>query len=192
MRGFGKAPSGKAQLEGTEFTGFYRRYSSRLLGYFMRRVFDPQAAMDLTAETFAQILLVRPRFRGTTEAELESWTFSIARGQLARYVRKGHAERRAVQRLGLQVPKVSDDDVARIEEIADVERYRAAIAAAMEQLTEGQREAVRLRVVSELSYPEVAVRLGISEPNARARVSRGLRTLATTLADRVPVEEMTS
>jgi DNA-directed RNA polymerase specialized sigma24 family protein len=38
---------------------------------------------------------------------------------------------------------------------------------------------VRLRVVDELDYPTVADRLGISEQAARARVSRGLRVLAS-------------
>jgi DNA-directed RNA polymerase specialized sigma24 family protein len=36
-------------------------------------------------------------------------------------------------------------------------------------------------VVDELSYDELAGRLGISQANARARVSRGLRALATNL-----------
>ena len=40
-----------------------------------------------------------------------------------------------------------------------------------------QREAVRLRVVDELEYDELAARLSISAQTARARVSRGLRAL---------------
>jgi predicted DNA-binding protein (UPF0251 family) len=44
-----------------------------------------------------------------------------------------------------------------------------------------QRDALRLRVVEERSYAEVALLLGVSEQAARARVSRGLRALAGAL-----------
>ena len=40
-----------------------------------------------------------------------------------------------------------------------------------------QREALELRIVKELPYPEVAIALGVSEQTARARVSRALRAL---------------
>ena len=39
-----------------------------------------------------------------------------------------------------------------------------------------------MRVVDDLPYEEVARRLGVSEPTARARVSRGLRALQGALA----------
>jgi RNA polymerase sigma-70 factor (ECF subfamily) len=40
---------------------------------------------------------------------------------------------------------------------------------------------VRLRVVEERSYGEVAADLGCTEPTARMRVSRGLRRIANVL-----------
>ena len=53
----------------------------------------------------------------------------------------------------------------------------------METLREDHREALRFRVIEELSYPEVARRLSCSEANARQRVSRGLRRLALVLQE---------
>ena len=55
---------------------------------------------------------------------------------------------------------------------------RDELRAALSQLAGEQQEALRLRVVEGLPYPEVARRLGVAEPAARARVSRGLRALA--------------
>ena len=49
---------------------------------------------------------------------------------------------------------------------------------AMATLSPGTRDAVRLRVVDELPYRDLAQRLGISETAARVRVSRGLSALA--------------
>ena len=49
------------------------------------------------------------------------------------------------------------------------------------RLSVEQREALRLRVVEERSYAEAASLLGVSEQAVRARVSRGLRSLAGAL-----------
>jgi RNA polymerase sigma-70 factor (ECF subfamily) len=55
---------------------------------------------------------------------------------------------------------------------------RTALAAALDQLPEHEREALDLRVVGELPYDEVAERLAIRPAAARLRVSRALRRLA--------------
>jgi RNA polymerase sigma-70 factor (ECF subfamily) len=51
------------------------------------------------------------------------------------------------------------------------------VARALDRLPADQQEALRLRVVDELDYAEVAAATGASEQTIRARVSRGLRTL---------------
>lgn len=177
-------------LDGEGFTRTYATYSQPVLGFLMRRVFDAESAVDLTAETFAQAYLSRRRFRGSSEAELEAWIYAIARAQLSRYHRRGRAERRAVRRLGIQTPALTEDDHARIEELASTKDLRAFVAEAMSELSVAQRDALRLRVVDDLPYPAVAARLGISEPSARARVSRALRALAQAFDQRPRSEEV--
>ena len=49
--------------EPEDFGRFYDRYVQSLLAYFQRRTRDPEAAADLTAETFAAALAARARFR---------------------------------------------------------------------------------------------------------------------------------
>jgi RNA polymerase sigma-70 factor (ECF subfamily) len=60
----------------------------------------------------------------------------------------------------------------------------------MSELSTAQRDALRLRVVDDLPYSTVAARLGISEPTARARVSRALRALAQAFDQLPPAEEV--
>jgi DNA-directed RNA polymerase specialized sigma24 family protein len=59
---------------------------------------------------------------------------------------------------------------------------REELAVAMAMLAPGTRDAVRLRVIDELPYYDLAQRLGISETAARVRVSRGLSALAPSSA----------
>jgi RNA polymerase sigma-70 factor, ECF subfamily len=161
-----------------DFTEFYSVHSKPLLAFFARRTFDVEAARDLTAETFAQAFQHRRRFRGKTEAEAAGWLYGIARHQLSRYARTGKVERKAIERLGIRVPDVSDEDHERIVELAGLADLRGRVAAAFGELSEDQRDALRLRVIDDRTYPEVAEQLGISEQTARARVSRALRRLA--------------
>jgi RNA polymerase sigma-70 factor (ECF subfamily) len=73
------------------------------------------------------------------------------------------------------------DDLAEIEAAAGLAPLRRALARELSALGDAQREAIELRVVQELPYAEVALRLGVNEQTARARVSRGLRALAGAL-----------
>ena len=161
------------------FAAAYRAHSRAILVFLTRRTFDPETALDLTAETFAQAYASRRRFRGRTDEELRAWLFGIARHVLARFVRRGVVERRALARLGIEVPPMEEDDLARVTELAGLADLRATVLRSYDDLHPDQRDAVRLRIVDELPYDDVAARLAISEATARARVSRGLRALAT-------------
>jgi len=165
-----------AQPEG--FARFYEEHANGVLAFAARRTLDVEVARDVMAETFAQAFRGRGRFRGTTEAEAAGWLYGIARHLLSRYARSGVVARRATERLGISLPELSDEDYDRVVELAGLAELRSVVAEAFERLQPDQREAVRLRIVGELSYPEVAAQLGVTEPTARARVSRGLRQLA--------------
>lgn len=164
------------------FGEFYREHAVAITRYFARRVVDAEAALDLTAETFAQAYAGRRRFRGNTDEEARAWLYMIAQRQLAGYLRRGYADREALSRLGLQRPEADAGDLERIEELGDMSDLRALLARHMEDLPEGYREAVRLHVIEELPYREVAQRLAITETAARMRVSRALGHLRTALA----------
>lgn len=159
------------------FAVFYERHAESVLRYFARHTLDPNAAAELTAETFAQAFASRHRYRNAG-APGAAWLFGIAKHQLSRYFRKGKVEYAARDKLGMQELQVSADDYERIEELIDFERVGRAIAHAMSALPEEQREALTLRVIEGRPYQEVAETMACSEQAARARVSRGLRKLS--------------
>ncbi|HWK26434.1 MAG TPA: sigma-70 family RNA polymerase sigma factor [Solirubrobacter sp.] len=163
------------------FVALYRRESEFVLRYCARRVLDPETAVDLCAETFAQAFRGRRGFRGSSREEARAWLLTIARRQIARYLKKGELDRRARDAIGLQTPRLTDGEAEEIERRAGLAPLRAALAEELQRLGGDQREALRLRVVEERPYPEVAHALGITEATARARVSRGLRALAAAL-----------
>jgi len=167
--------------EAPDFAAFYDRHFVPLLRHLTRRTYDPEVGLDLTAETFAQAYLARSKFRGSTESEAAAWLQTIANRQLARYFKKGFAEQRALQRLELERPALDDERIQEIERLAGLAEVRARLQDELGGLSESSREAVRLRIVHELPFHEVASQLGISEAAARARVSRALRGLAKSM-----------
>jgi RNA polymerase sigma factor (sigma-70 family) len=164
-----------------EIDALYARHREELLVFLARRTADPQIALDLWAETFAQAVAGGHRYRGTTEAEAAGWLYTIARRQLALYYRRGRIEQRALARLQLEREPASPELLAEVSRRAGLGELRAELADALAQLSPGMRAAVQLRIVDELPYPDLAHRLGITEQAARARVSRGLSKLADLL-----------
>jgi RNA polymerase sigma factor (sigma-70 family) len=163
------------------FAILYRREGESVLIFLTRRTWDGETALELTAETFALALRSWRRLSTLAPEQQRAWLFTVARRQLARYVRRARVERRAVRRLGMQLPEVEQDDLLLIERRAGLAELREMLRGELSRLSDGQREALQLRVIEELSYVQMARALGISEQTARARVSRGLRALAEAL-----------
>jgi RNA polymerase sigma-70 factor (ECF subfamily) len=91
-------------------------------------------------------------------------------------VRKNQIDRRARAKLGLEAdycPGPAEDVELRLE----AEELAPDVMLAFESLSEKQQTAVRMRVVDDLSYEEIATRTNSTNQASRLHVSRGLRRL---------------
>jgi RNA polymerase sigma-70 factor (ECF subfamily) len=158
------------------FGRFYRRQTTGVLAFFYRRTACPFVSADLTAETFAQALTSLHRFsskRGTATA----WLYGIAGNEYRQWLRRGRVADRARTRMGIVPIELTSDDLERIDALVDFAPLQVAVNLAMADLSPVLREAVLLRIGNDLSYEEVADRLGCTVGAARVRVSRGLARL---------------
>ena len=171
------------------FALLYQQDGESVFSFLVRRTLDVEVAVDLTAETFAVALRSWRKLCPLAREQRRAWLFTVARRLYGRYARRGRVERRAVERLAIQVPLVHHDDLALIEERCGLGELRVALGIELGRLSDAQRDALRLRVVEERPYSEVARCLGVSEQTARARVSRGLRTLTAALEPRFGLGE---
>jgi RNA polymerase sigma-70 factor, ECF subfamily len=159
-----------------EIEALYRDHARRLAGYLMRATNDPEVAADLTAETFAAALVGRDRYRAERGAPT-TWLYGIAAHKLNDWRRRGYAEDRARRRLGIERPRLSEQDVAEFSRLAD----EVTVVELLEELPPDQRSALRARLLDDRAYGEIAVAEGVSEAAIRQRVSRGLASLRTRL-----------
>ncbi|MBB4662608.1 RNA polymerase sigma factor [Conexibacter arvalis] len=161
------------------FGRFYRRHVRWVLALCARRCGDAELAADVTAETFATVLAQRDRF-DPDRGSAGNWLFQIALNKLADAHRRGAAERRARDRLGIPPIALTEEDVERIDELASLAGAGDA-AALLAALPDDQRRAVEARVVHERGYDEIAAELALSPAAVRQRVSRGLTALRARL-----------
>jgi len=170
-----------ARGEQAAFEVFYRRWLPAVTRFHLRRVRTRETAFDLTAETFAAVVVASGDFdpqRGSAPA----WLFAIAGHKLRDSLRRGRVEASARLALGHQPLVLEDDDLARVEELASL-GDGAALEQLLEELPETQRAAVRARVLDERSYTAIAGELHCSEAVVRQRVHRGLRRLRQRLQE---------
>ena len=171
---------GARRREPAAVTRVYTAYAPALFRFFLAAVGDRPTAEDLTGEVFKSAIEGLPRFRGPVEA-LGGWLFGIARHDLSDYRRR--QARNLVQPLDdlLEEEAAAAGGAVDPEELA-LERLEGdRVLAALRQLTCDQREVLLLRLVADLTAPEVAGILHKSTEAVKALQHRGLASLARLL-----------
>lgn len=164
---------------GAAFGELYARHERLILAFHQRRVRNPETAADLAAETFAQALASRERFKGEGPGSAVRWLYGIAGNVLRRSLRQMAVEQRKVDRLRLDRPQLDDAQLDAI--IANA--GSGAVLRALADLPEDQRVVVQALVLDDDSYDDIADRLDLKPAAVRKRVSRGLGTLRRRMED---------
>jgi RNA polymerase sigma-70 factor (ECF subfamily) len=156
----------KADRERLEdrLASLYEEYYDRIATYAYVHIGDRAEAQDIAGEAFLRALksLGSYRERGTP---MQAWLFRIAHNLIVDHLRK--AARRK------QVPIGSVEVASEADPAHEVERHleMERVAEAMAQLTEQQREVVRLRFFGGLNSREAGVVMGKS-PGAVREMQR--------------------
>ena len=81
-----------ARTDPQAFREFYDRYAVWVRAWFQRQTRSETAALDLTAETFAQAWRSVKRFRDEADGSGAPWLFGIARNLLRQYHKHNRIE----------------------------------------------------------------------------------------------------
>jgi RNA polymerase sigma-70 factor, ECF subfamily len=152
------------------FAELVRGHGASLLGHAMRKLGDRAAAEDAVQETFVRAYRALPRFDG--DYRLGPWLHRILANVCADEGNRRRREAEKFDRFAAD-PFAADLAPGVEDELGlDLDVDDSALADALASLPPSYREALNLRFVQELPYDEVARLAGVSEQNARARVSR--------------------
>lgn len=167
-----------AAQDGSEaaFAALWRDSNPALLRYL--RVAVPDAAEDVAAETWVQVVRGLPGFRGE-EQHWRAWLFTIAR---RRAIDEGRRRSRHPVVPLAEVPGALEPRTQDAAGLAMQNLSTAAAIAAVSALPPLQAEVILLRVLAGLDTEAVARIVGRSPGAVRVAAHRGLRRLAQTLA----------
>ena len=158
-------------MEGT-FEQAWAAYGARIFAYLVRMTGDRARAEELCQETFLRFLRHRPSIRARN-GTLAPWLYRVA----TRLVLDDRRRRRPVLPLERE-PAVPGD----AEETAGNRELAARIRDEVDRLPGELRAAFLLRAHHELSFPQVAAAVGVSERAAKDRFRRARDLLLVRLA----------
>ena len=157
------------------FSVFYDRHLRSVMSFLLSRTGNAEVAEELTCEVFAAAFVGIGTYE-PKRGEGRAWLFGIARITLLRSYRQHAIERTARRKLGMTIHQTDDDAWERAERRLD--STWPGLHAALQRLTEAERQAVEGRVVHERSYAEIAHDANTSEAAIRQRFSRGMKKLS--------------
>lgn len=162
----------------TVFEQIYRTYYRRIYAFLYKLCHDTRLAEDLTQETFYQAYLSFHRYNG--DCEMFTWLASIAKNMFLKHLRK-HKHESILIDLFVTEPEapLTDEPGYRLQRQLEIAEVRAAISAMPKKYS----EVLILRIYGELSYDEIASRLGITANSAKVIFHRAKKIIKEILLD---------
>ena len=157
-----------------------RRITPRILGYASRLLAGDRAeAEDVAQETMLRLWRMAPDWL-PGETKVTTWAYRVATNLC---IDRQRSLRRKGQVTLDEAPDIADSAPGADARLQDSRRL-AALAAALADLPDRQRQAVVLRHIEGLSNPEIAVVMGLGVEAVESLTARGKRALATLLSGR--------
>ena len=153
-----------------KLAGLFEEYYDRIARYANARIGDQREAEDIASEVFVKALKSLDIFeeRGLP---MGAWLFKIAHNLVVDY----HRRRSQRQTVDLEKVEIQADNNPAMEAEMTLEMER--VRQAMTNLTEEQREILRLRFYGGLSSAEVGAMMGKSDGAVREAQSAALKKL---------------
>jgi RNA polymerase sigma-70 factor (ECF subfamily) len=166
------------------FEAIYTEHYGAIWAYVRRRTATAADVDDVVAQTW---LTVWRRLDSVPADATLPWCYATARRVLANHRRGTDRRLRLVQRLTTDAGRVRGgvDDSLVSEGLADDLRA-ARLRAALDRLSEPDRELLRLVAWEALSHTDIAAVLGTSTANVSVRLHRARRRLEAALQDLTP------
>jgi RNA polymerase sigma-70 factor (ECF subfamily) len=163
--------------------GLMSRHEDRLFRYLLRLAGDEAVAEDLFQQAWVRVAERIGRY--DRSRPFAPWLFAVARNLALDHLRRQHPGSLDDQPEP-EAPATPDADPFAH---ALARQQGARLAAALVELAPLDREVISLRFEEELALPELAQRLGVPLPTAKARLYRALARLRERLLARAPASE---
>lgn len=165
------------RLDSAVVAALYLDHGEELKRFLLGLLNDTQLAHDVLQATFTKMV---EHGHLTKEESRKAWLFRVAYHEAMAVRRRQAVGSRVVKRLAWTKPmaeKGADEPLVRFETIESVRN-------ALKNLSEPQRQVVRMRIYEEKTFAEIAKALDIPLGTALGRMRAALAKLRGTLKDR--------
>jgi RNA polymerase sigma-70 factor, ECF subfamily len=170
------------------FSAIYEKFRKPILSYVRQRIpgQDEEVAQEVTQEVFLKAFRFLPSYQ--PHFALSTWLWTIARNTVIDWTRSHHS-RPLLDDRKYDPDAASDGPVAYEElpstapnaEVLMIQRAdRRKLLLWMRALTRKQRKVIKLRIINQLSYSEIAKRLGMSLSSVKCLAHRAKLALLET------------
>src|SRR5216117_3918669 len=155
------------------FEALYRTYWQRLYAFAFRYVRSKEDAEEVAQEVFFRIW--RGRAHWVPAGAVRNYLYLAVRNSARDRLERAAVARR--RRISQREP------AAEVQPDLEAADLVAAVERALTELPAKRAEVCKLRLVAELSYAQIAQRLGICEKTVETQLARGLKSLRERLHD---------
>lgn len=158
-----------------DFERFYMTHYHEALKYTIKRIGNQHDAEDVLSETFLYCYDHSSEYDPRLASE-RTWLYLVLKSRIQNHFRNRREEEQ------LEITDTLEYDGRNyMDDAAELEETRNALAAALLSLPERQRKLVILRYFYECNTKELAEQTGMSAGNARTTLSRALNALGRIL-----------
>jgi len=157
------------------FEALYRGYWERLYAFAFRYLRSKEDAEEIVQEVFLRIW--RGRAHWVPAGAVRNYLYLAVRNAARDRLERAAVARRWGARLGEPVT------AAEIQSNLEAADLVAAVERALAELPVKRAEVCKLRLIDELSYAQIAQRLGICEKTVETQLARGLKFLRDRIRD---------
>ena len=155
------------------FARLYRRHYDTIFRYCVHRLFDREAAKDVTSQVFLKAVENFSRFKGNQQ-QFRNWLYKIATNAVNSHLRKA-ARRDALLKYACKQVDNPDSTDTSAEKLAVLKQ-------AVLTLKPRYQTIITLRFFENLKLTEIAEVLGSSDGTIRSQLARALAKLRKKLA----------
>jgi RNA polymerase sigma-70 factor (ECF subfamily) len=160
------------------FQLIYDRHRNRIYKLAVRYLSSPVLAQEVVQDVFLKLWFERKNIRH--EHPLESWLVTVAKNQLINQLKKLARDWRAVNNTGM-IDRLSENPI--FDNLKEKE-YRELLNKAIDALPDKQKAVYTLARNEQLSYLQIAEKLGISPLTVKTHMSRALEHIKSYLVER--------
>jgi len=154
-----------------QIEAIYHQFHKQIFKYLYHLTYDQDLAHELTQETFYQVIISIPRFKG--KSKLSTWIYSIARNTYLKRIKK---ESKYVPTNETDLHSlIPPDRSSEPEFILSQKEDRRKIQQVFSKLSESYASILILRDKNGLSYQEISQITGMSDSSVKVTLFRARR-----------------